>query len=84
MVFRRASDQEASIRLLRAHMSEMPDYGHDYDVPIGALDELDLDIFVDNGLVELSADGGRVWATNLYFPDQPAGQVTLSVGDTSP
>jgi hypothetical protein len=56
----------------------MSDFSHDYNVPMGMLDEFDVEIFVDNGLVELSADRGRVWATNLHFPAEVAGRVVLT------
>jgi fructan beta-fructosidase len=38
----------------------------------------DLDVFVDNGLVEIGCAGGRHWVSNLYFPADPAGAVTIS------
>jgi hypothetical protein len=38
----------------------------------------DLDVFVDNGLVEIGCAGGRHWVSNLYFPADPAGVVTIS------
>jgi len=38
----------------------------------------DLDVFVDNGLVEIGCAGGRHWVSNLYFPTDPAGTVTIT------
>lgn len=38
----------------------------------------DLDVFVDHGLVEIGCAGGRHWVSNLYFPADPAGAVTIS------
>lgn len=38
----------------------------------------DIDVFVDNGLVEIGCAGGRHWVSNLYFPADPAGPVKLT------
>ncbi|PWI33803.1 hypothetical protein DI392_06260 [Vibrio albus] len=39
---------------------------------------LDVELIVDNGSVELLVCGGRVSMTQLYFPEKPEGQVSLS------
>jgi fructan beta-fructosidase len=78
MIFRRSDDGQVALRLVRAPRDGMREFAHDYDVPIGGLDAVDIEIFVDNGLVELSVDGGRVWVTNLYFPADVAGAVTVT------
>lgn len=41
-------------------------------------ERVDLDIYVDHGLVEISLGTGRHWVSNLYFPADPFGSVTLS------
>lgn len=38
----------------------------------------DIEVFVDHGLVEIGCAGGRHWVSNLYFPADPAGAVTIS------
>jgi fructan beta-fructosidase len=40
--------------------------------------QFDLEVFVDHGLVEIGCAGGRHWVSNLYFPADPAGAVTIS------
>jgi fructan beta-fructosidase len=75
--FERAADGQVSLRLVRTAIDEICGFAHDYAVPIGDLNEFEVEIFVDNGLVEVSADRGTVWATNLHFPDAPAGRVSL-------
>lgn len=80
LTFGRGADGHVSLRLARPSMDGMHGFGHDYDVPVGTLDEFDVELFVDNGLVELSADGGRVWATNLHFPAEVAGRVAVTRG----
>jgi sucrose-6-phosphate hydrolase SacC (GH32 family) len=56
----------------------MRSFAHDYAVPIGDVNEFEVEVFVDNGLVEVSANRGAVWATNLHFPDVPAGRVNVA------
>jgi fructan beta-fructosidase len=76
--FERRMDGGVSLRLARAPIDRIRGFAHDYRVPVGAPDEFDIELFVDNGLVELAADGGRIWATNLHFPEEPAGRIWLT------
>lgn len=39
---------------------------------------LDLDVFVDHGLVEIGLGLGSDWVSNLHFPADPAGQVSIA------
>lgn len=78
--FERAAAGPVALRLVRAPAHAMPDFEHDYDVPLGTLDAFEVELFVDNGLVELSIDAGRVWATNLHFPAAVAGRVMVTRG----
>lgn len=80
LTFERGAEGHVSLRLARAPTDGMRGFGHDYDVPIGTIEEFDVALFVDNGLVELSADRGRVWATNLHFPAEVAGRVAVTRG----
>lgn len=67
------------MRLRRSSPHEMVGFDHDYLVPLTLTsDPSTLEIFVDNGLVEVCMDGGLVWATSLNFPANPAGRVRLS------
>lgn len=76
VVFRRSIDGHAALVLHRGPMEGMPDFAHIYEVSIGAVEEIDLDLFVDNGIVELALNNGRVWVTNVNFPAEVAGRVT--------
>lgn len=49
-------------------------FAHDYTVDLPAT-ITHLDLFVDNGLVELRSSDGLVWLTNLHFPVDVAGVV---------
>ena len=40
---------------------------------------LDIDVFVDHGLVEIGLANGLHWFSNLYFPHDPAGRVQVNV-----
>ncbi|MGV3491401.1 MAG: hypothetical protein ACO1OG_08775 [Devosia sp.] len=50
------------------------DFTFDFPVP----DPVDLDIFVDHGLVEIGLAGGRHWVSNLHFPASPAGAIRIT------
>lgn len=79
-VAHRTSDASATIRTIRADVAGMPDFAHDYIVdlayPVGG--PLSLELYVDRGLVELGTSNGLVWITNLFFPEHPAGAVTVT------
>lgn len=72
-ILHRASVERGSIRTIRQDVDGMDGFGHDYfvDLPWPANGLLDLTLFIDRGLVELSAADGLVWITNLYFPADP-------------
>lgn len=75
--FDRRAGGEAFLLLHRSPMAGIPGFEHRYGIPLGRLDEIDVEIFVDNGIVEVAVDNGRIWATNLYFPVHTAGRVSL-------
>lgn len=76
IVFKRGTDGHTALWLHREPMAGLPDFGHSYEVPIGTSQEIDLDLFVDNGIVELALNSGRVWVTNVNFPADVAGRIT--------
>ena len=76
-VFERTGNGSMALHLQRDARAGMTDFAHDYRVPVGDADEVDVDLFADNGLVELSVGRGILSATNLFFPDEPAGRVTF-------
>lgn len=75
--FERDASGQTVLALRRGAIDGMDQFAHQYDVPLGPVDEFDVELFADNGIVELAVDGGRVWATNLYFPEDVAGRVTV-------
>ncbi len=50
----------------------------DFDVPLDAGSDGQIELFVDNGLVEAGFCNGTIWVTMLYFPADIAGRVTIS------
>lgn len=75
-------EKAARVRTSRRSIDGMPSFSHDYSVDVTGEAAIDIDIFVDNGLVEFSA-GGLVWITNLYFPSDPAGRIqVIDLADT--
>lgn len=78
-IVHRHDDNRGSIRTIRQAMDDMHSFEHDYavDFPWPAGGILDLILFVDRGLVELSAADGLVWITNLFFPADPEAAVVL-------
>ncbi|MGE4307403.1 MAG: glycoside hydrolase family 32 protein [Novosphingobium sp.] len=53
-----------------------PHFASSFSVPLPEAG-FDLEIYVDRGLVELSACDGLVWVTMQYFPERPEGEVRL-------
>ena len=72
-IVHRESVDRGSIRTIRQDVDGMDGFGHDYavDLPWPASGKLDLTLFIDRGLVELSAADGLIWITNLFFPADP-------------
>ena len=79
-VVHRTSEDTAIIRTIRADVAGMPDFAHDYIVDLAYPTDgpLALELYVDRGLVELGTSDGLVWITNLFFPEHPAGAVTIT------
>ncbi|SMQ63455.1 fructan beta-fructosidase [Devosia lucknowensis] len=69
----RTCSNTVSIRTVREPGQGMVSFEHDYAVEFDWQEgqPLDLTLYVDRGLVELCAAEGRVWLTNLHFPDDP-------------
>ncbi len=78
-IVQRISDASATIRTIRAGVTGMPDFAHDYAVDLAYPTEgpLALELYVDRGLVELGSSDGLVWITNLFFPEHPPGEVAI-------
>ena len=79
-VAHRTSDATATIRTIRTPVTGMPDFAHNYTVDLAypADGPLTLELYVDRGLGELGTSDGLVWITNLFFPEHPAGAVTIT------
>jgi fructan beta-fructosidase len=82
-VLHRTADATATIRTIRAGVAGMPDFAHDYlvDIAYPAEGALALIFYVDRGLVELATSDGLVWITNLFFPEHPAGAISIATLD---
>ncbi len=76
-VFSLSRNGNIVIRSNRSAMADLPNFAHDRKIELPADGPLDLEIFVDNGLVELNIGDGLVWMTNLYFPTNPYGGLRL-------
>jgi fructan beta-fructosidase len=72
--FTRGDDGVVSLHQRRGPMEGSPEFEHDYSIPIGAVRDLVLEVFVDNGVVELNVND-LIWTTNIYYPEKPAGQI---------
>jgi fructan beta-fructosidase len=80
----RDSHARGRIRCMRDTPHTMPDFAHDYDLAIDWPEGgLDLTLYVDQGVVELCADRGRVWMTNIFFPEEPAGALSVTVREAA-
>jgi fructan beta-fructosidase len=78
-IVHRHDESRGSIRTIRQNVGGMDGFGHDYSVDLHwpASGVLDLTLFIDRGLVELSAADGLVWITNLFFPADPEAPIAL-------
>lgn len=79
-ILQRSADRLVSVRSVRGALPGVPQFAHDFDVQLVAEEPLDVELYVDNGLVELSVGGGLMWMTNLFFPSIPAGETRLIQG----
>jgi fructan beta-fructosidase len=78
---RRTASDTWSVTINRgAHPAIAPERGFatDFTIDIIHAGPLDIDVFVDHGLVEIGCAGGLHWFSNIYFPADPAGRVTLA------
>ena len=69
-----------AVRCLRADIGMAESRGQfasDFEVNLGPAGQLELDLFVDNGLVECGFNDGLVWISMIYFPSDAAGAVSL-------
>ncbi|WP_268236444.1 glycoside hydrolase family 32 protein [Actibacterium pelagium] len=76
------SRKAAATGVIHCHRDEHPDmqnFGHDlsieFDWPME--ETLELQFYVDRGVVELSAMDGTLWVTNLFYPEDPGGEVRI-------
>lgn len=70
--FQRAGDGAISLRSRRSALADNEKFAHDMMVQLPAATPLDVELYVDNGIVELSVAGGLIWMTNLFFPPDTA------------
>lgn len=81
LVVERKGDSRYEVTMLRqAHPAIEAIRGYETHFSFEAVVDgaFDLDVFVDNGLVEIGCAGGRHWVSNLYFPTDPAGTVRIT------
>jgi fructan beta-fructosidase len=67
-VFTRSLTGHVTVRSIRAAAEGLPAFESGYATEIGFATALDIEIFVDHGLVELCIADGLLWLTNLFFP----------------
>ncbi len=69
------------IHTARQRIDGLPDFSHAYDIEFTPAQNgpVELDLYVDQGVVELVANDGLVWVTNLFFPENPAGTISINM-----
>ena len=77
MIFERSASGSLSLVVRREPREGMNEFAHRYEVPLTETEDLDIELYVDNGSVEMVLENGLVWVTNLYFPSQPSGMVMV-------
>lgn len=67
----RTSPATATLHVHRADRPGMNGFGHDYEVGLNCRpgQPLDIELYLDRGIVEIGAGGGATWVTSLYYPD---------------
>lgn len=77
----RQSSTAAVIETVRPERSDMDGYGHRYrvDLPCEPNRPLNIELYIDLGLVELIAGDGQVTITNLFFPDAPERETRVHI-----
>lgn len=82
----RAPNGCGSIRTVRNPIAGLDQFAHDYavDFPWPASGPLDVTVFIDRGLVELTVADGLVWITNLFFPSDPEAPLRAQVRQAEP
>lgn len=82
-VFSLQDDGRACLDIRRAERDDMTGFGHAYSLAFNAGNgRVDVDLYVDNGIVELLIADGLVSVTSLYFPADPTGPLAI-IGDQS-
>jgi fructan beta-fructosidase len=82
-VFAANTDAKATVRSVRTGR-DIEHFRHNYQIDVLRGTSLEIELFVDNGLVELSVAGGLVWLTDLFFPEAPAGRIDLTIAAPIP
>lgn len=82
-VFAADTDGSVSVRSVRAERG-IAYFEHDYKIDVPSSSSIDLELFVDNGVVELGVSGGLLWLTDLFFPANPAGRLDLTIAAPAP
>jgi fructan beta-fructosidase len=77
IVFERSTSGSIVLRLCREPREGLGGFAHRYDVPLGAAENVHVELYVDHGSVEMVLADGLFWVTNLYFPSKPSGEVTV-------
>lgn len=76
----RGADEVVALTSRRPDHDGLTGFGHEvitrFTWPLSR--PLDIELFVDHGLVEMFCAGGTVSLTNLHFPAAPEGPVTLT------
>ncbi len=77
------NEQEMTLRCVRQartwNLEFDQHYPHDYKIPLGDIREIDMQILIDQGSVEVLMDQGLYSVTNLAFPDSETKDVTVKV-----
>lgn len=76
---RRNGERRLTLATRRAGYAGLPEFDHAYsvDFPWEPNRPLAVELFADRGLVELFCADGTVSLTNLFFPENPAGPMSI-------
>lgn len=82
----RTATGRGTIRTRRGALPGLNQFAHDYQVDLDWPDggALDLAVFIDRGLVELTAADGTVWISNLFYPAEPDAEPLVEIRRKEP
>lgn len=75
----RHGNETVRLETVRTAHPRIAGFSHSYTMEfvVPPAEPIVIDLYVDRGLVEIGVDKGRMWLTNLFFPENPEGELHI-------